>query len=202
LKGDLDYSRAALVVWDMQYGIAPSAQSYDAVVGNIKLLLQAAHGAGLPVIYSQHTGLPFEFQSEASVHSLKRRGVDPRTPRMEVGTHDWEIVEDLRPEEGDTVIAKHTSDFFTATPLRYLLQNRFVSTVILAGVATEIGIESTARSGAALGFIPIVAEDAVGGRKKEVHEAALLVMGQMFDVIPTEQIVSEIKKLQFRTKEP
>lgn len=196
MKGDVDYSRAVLIVWDMQYGIAPSAFNYAEVVANARRLIDSAHLAGIPAIYSQSTALPYQFQSESTAYSMRKRGIYPRTPRMVAGTHDWEILKELRPESQDVVVQKHTPDFFVGTPVHFMLQNMQASTIILAGVATEIGIESTARAGAALGFIPVVAEDAVGGRTKEAHEASLLVMRQMFELRKTDEIVADLGKVK------
>jgi len=64
--------------------------------------------------------------------------------------------------------------------------------IMLTGVATEIGIETTARHAAALGFIPVIVSDAVGGRSEEAHKAALKQLSNMFRVEKTESILEEL----------
>ncbi|MEM0271393.1 MAG: cysteine hydrolase [Thermoprotei archaeon] len=180
-----------LIVWDMQKGIAPNAFNYHQILQNVKLLVEAARKASLPVIFSQHTGLPSLYMSEYSRESLRRRGVDPSTARyMAEGSPEWAFVEGLTPTADDLVIRKHTPSFFVGTYLEQALRNRGVSTIVLCGVATEVGIVGTASHGAALGFIPIIVEDAVGGRAPETHEAALKVMGSIFRVVKTTEAVA------------
>lgn len=52
-QSPLEYNNSAIIVWDMQYGITEKAFNYENVVSNIRLLIDAAHSAGIPVIYSQ-----------------------------------------------------------------------------------------------------------------------------------------------------
>jgi nicotinamidase-related amidase len=186
----VDCKNSALILWDFQYGIASRAFNVDEITTNAKLLIDAAHKALRPVIYSQHTALPYEFQSKFGNYSLRRRGVDPKTGVwMGEGTRDWEIIKELSPATGDLVMKKHTPSFFVGTTLELLLRNRGVDTLILTGASTEVGIEGTARHGAYLGFIPIVVEDAIGSPDKGRHEASLQIMRNMFPVWKTEDVV-------------
>lgn len=185
--------KPALVVWDMQYGIAPRAFNFGEVVPKIKALRDAAHESGVPVIYSQHTGLPFEYLSAANVAFFKRRGLDPKTGFMREGTREWQFVEELLPTKDDLVMKKHTPSFFVGTMLDQMLRNRGVDTVVLAGVSTEAGIEGTARHASYLGFLPLVVEDAVGSADREAHEKSMWVMKKMFNVQTTEAVIAGFK---------
>ena len=189
----MSQTRPALVVWDMQYGIAPRAFNFGEIVPKIKALRDAAHESGAPVIYSQHTGLPFEYLSAASVAFFKRRGLDPKTGFMREGTKEWQFVEELIPTEADFVVKKHTASFFIGTMLEQMLRNRGVDTVVLAGVSTEAGIEGTARHASYLGFSPLVVEDAVGSADRESHEKALWVMKKLFNVQTTEGVIASFR---------
>ena len=189
----MSQTRPALVVWDMQYGIAPRAFNFGEIVPKIKALRDAAHESGAPVIYSQHTGLPFEYLSAASVAFFKRRGLDPKTGFMREGTKEWQFVEELIPPEADFVVKKHTASFFIGTMLEQMLRNRGVDTVVLAGVSTEAGIEGTARHASYLGFSPLVVEDAVGSADRESHEKALWVMKKLFNVQTTEGVIASFR---------
>lgn len=177
----------------MQYGIAPRAFNFGEIVPKIKALRDAAHESGAPVIYSQHTGLPFEYLSAASVAFFKRRGLDPKTGFMREGTKEWQFVEELIPTEADFVVKKHTASFFIGTMLEQMLRNRGVDTVVLAGVSTEAGIEGTARHASYLGFSPLVVEDAVGSADRESHEKALWVMKKLFNVQTTEGVIASFR---------
>lgn len=182
----------ALIVWDMQYGIAPRAFNYGEIVEKIRILLDSFHTSALPVIYSQHTGLPYEYMSATNIAFLKRRGVDPKAGFMNEGSKEWQIVEELKPSKEDTILRKYTASFFVGTMLEQMLRNRGIETLVLVGVSTDGGIEGTARHASYLGFSPVVVEDAVGSFDKEAHEKALWLMRRMFDVCTVESVVSGI----------
>ena len=186
--------KPALVIWDMQYGIAPRAFNFKEIVQKVSDLRDSFHGAGLPVIYSQHTGLPYEYLSAASIAFFQRRGLDPKSGFMKEGSKEWQIVEELLPAREDLVLRKHTASFFVGTMLEQMLRNRGVETLVLAGVSTEAGIEGTARHASYFGFRPVIVEDAVGSFDREAHEKALWLMGKMFEVRPADVVMTNIKR--------
>ncbi|HYC11215.1 MAG TPA: isochorismatase family cysteine hydrolase [Nitrososphaerales archaeon] len=187
-------SKPALVIWDMQHGIANRAFNLNEIVPKIKTLREAFHAAGTPVVYSQHTGLPYEYMSSTSIASLKRRGLDPKVGFMREGSKEWEIVEELLPSSEDLVLRKHTASFFFGTMLDQMLRNRGIDTLVLTGVSTEAGIEGTARNASYLGYLPVIVEDAVGSSDREANDKALWLMRRMFDVKSTEAVLSAIKQ--------
>ncbi len=191
---EIDYRHSALIVWDMQYGIAKRAFNFEEVVKNAKLLIETARKSNIPVIYSQATPLPFDYMSKYSLYTAKRRGMDPRghSPMAE-GSEAWQIVSELHPTGGDLVFKKHTPSFFVGTALEQVLRGRQVDTLILCGVSTEVGIDGTARHGAYLGFLPVIAEDAVGSPEKDVHENMLSIMRRMFEVKSTREIIDKFQ---------
>lgn len=184
--------KPVLIVWDMQYGIAPRAFNFNDILQKIETLRDSFHKLGLPVIYSQHTGLPYEYMSVANIAFLKRRGLDPKMGFMNEGSKEWQIVEQLRPSDEDLVLRKSTASFFIGTMLEQMLRNRGVETLVLAGVSTEGGIEGTARHSSYLGFRTTVVEDAVGSFDKEAHEKALWLMRRVFDVRPADSVAPNI----------
>jgi nicotinamidase-related amidase len=194
-REDVDYGRSALIVWDMQNGIARNAINFEQLLRNVRILIDTCHTNNIPVIYSQHTGLPSEFQSKYMRLSLQRRGIPEGLTFMAEGSQEWGIVKELAPLQGkDIVLQKHTASFFVGTPLEQLLRNRGIETIILCGVATEAGIEGTARHASQLGFYPVIVEDAVGSRRQELHDNSLKVMRQMFEVQPTEETVRKLRR--------
>lgn len=84
---------------------------------------------------------------------------------------------ELVPEAGyqpetDVLIAKRQWGAFTATNLDQALRRRGVNTVIMGGIATNLGVESTARSAHELGYALVFAEDAMSSRTAEMHAFA------------------------------
>jgi len=193
---EVGLENSALIVWDMQNGIAKRAFNIAEVVPNMNRLIEAAHKSRRPVIVSQHTGVPFEYQSKYGIYSARRRGMDPKAGTfMAEGSEEWKLLDELVVSEDDAVMKKHTPSLFVGTMVEQLLRNRGVDTIILAGVSTEAGIEGTARHAAALGFIPVVVVDAVGSFDKARHELALQLMRSMFPLKKTEDVVRSLEKL-------
>lgn len=193
-ESGVDCTNSALIVFDMQHGIASRAFNIPQVTANVKLLIDTVHYSHRPVIFSMHTGLPFESQSKYAIYSMRRRGLDPKTQvYMAEGTPEWEMVSDLAPAKGDLVLKKHTPSFFIGTMLELLLRNKGVDTVIITGVSTDIGIEATARHAAYLGFLPIVVEDAIGSSDRARHDASLLVMRSMFPLWKTAEVTKSFE---------
>jgi nicotinamidase-related amidase len=83
---------------------------------------------------------------------------------------DWtEIVPEMGPQPGDFVITKHQWGAFYGTELELALRRRGITTIVLCGIATNIGVESTARFAFEYGFNQIFAEDAMAAMSAEEH---------------------------------
>jgi nicotinamidase-related amidase len=83
---------------------------------------------------------------------------------------------DLAPglaEPGDILITKTTWGAFFRTDLDSELKTRGVTTIVLGGVATHIGVESTARQAWDLGYALVIARDVTTSLGQEPHEATM-----------------------------
>ncbi|MDA4111186.1 MAG: cysteine hydrolase [Thaumarchaeota archaeon] len=187
-------SASALIVWDLQYGIAMKAFNFPEMIANIKSIIDVMHSLQRPVIFTQSTGLPYEYQSKYTIYRLRKRGVDPKaTPQMLEGSHEWQLMEDLKPAKSDLIIKKFTPSLFVGTAAEQVLKNKDVDSVVLTGVSTEFGVETTARHAACLGLVPVIVEDAVGSGDLQSHNSALEVMRKLFEVKRTDSIVQTLK---------
>lgn len=187
-------SRTALVVWDMQAGIGAKAHNFAQLLPALRALLAAARTSGALVVWSRHVAPPLGLTAPVGLRTLmKRQNVGDAAQLkafMQLGTPDVEIIPELDPQPDEPVIEKSTPSFFIGTPLELRLRARGITTIVLAGVATEQGIEMTARHALALGFFPIVAEDAVGSFSQAGHDLGLAYLRTAADVVPTAEIVS------------
>ena len=187
--------RAALLLWDMEYGIAPNAFNYQTILPNLQNLAALARRAGVPVFYSVQHGLDLA-KEEAGVWvrvRMKRaKASDPKQLLGEkVNPKDQEIVDDLKPQPQDFVFHKHRPDGFIGTDFDLVLRGKAVTTIVIGGVATEGGVEGTARSARNLGYDVVVLRDGVGSRSRELHELALKLMEQThFDVATTDEVAA------------
>jgi nicotinamidase-related amidase len=187
---------SALLIWDMEYAIGPNAFNYKEILANLKSLSARAREFGVPVLYSVQTGFDL-IKEEAPVWvrvRMKRaKASDPKQLLQEKeDPHDREIVEELKPEPKDIVFQKRRPDGFVGTDLDLMLRSNGVRTIVIGGVATEGGIEGTARSARNLGYDIVVLKDCVGSRNRELHELALKLMEQTHFDISTAGEIAEI----------
>jgi ureidoacrylate peracid hydrolase len=95
-----------------------------------------------------------------------------RIPVAREGTWGAEFF-GVEPDEGAMVLTKHRYSAFVHTPLELYLRARGASTIVLAGVATNVCVHATARDALHAGFLPVVLEDATAAHSREAHERAL-----------------------------
>ncbi len=188
----LELGPSALVVWDMQAGIAGRAYNRSDIVPRIADLLEAYRTRRLPIVYSQHTTPPEGWENPAMARGMARRGVAPGSFRLSPDRPEWEILPELAPRSGELVLPKTTPSFFVGTPLEAMLRTRRIETLVLTGVSTEAGIAGTARHAANLGFHAIVVEDACGSMSPEAHAGALAQLRSVADVETTAEILARL----------
>ncbi|MFF2043483.1 isochorismatase family protein [Kitasatospora sp. NPDC058170] len=148
----LDPSRTALVLVDLMDRIvaAPLAPRPGADVLEASLALAGAfREAGAPVVAIR----------------VERPGVAEQPPGSD-------LVAEVA-AAADAVVVKRTIGGFHGTGLDELLRVRGVDTLVLAGIATNLGVESTARAASDLGYELLFVEDAMTALTAEEHRAAV-----------------------------
>jgi nicotinamidase-related amidase len=163
----LDARRTAIVVIDLQKGIAgmPGGAPHTkaAVIANCARLLSAARAAGAQPILVHVGGSP---------DGADRLKPNSDQPMRSLGAlpPDWsELIPELDRQPGDIVILKRQWGAFYGTDLDLQLRRRGLTTIILCGISTEAGVESTARDAYERGHELIFAEDAMTGSSAESH---------------------------------
>jgi nicotinamidase-related amidase len=164
----LDPASTALVLIDLQNGIVTGdkgPRSGAEVVATAKKLAVRFRAVGAPVVLV-HVG----FRDSAELPS---RSVDkPSLPKGPSPPAFYEFAEGLR-HDGDITILKHHWGAFTGTDLDLQLRRRNVRTVVIGGIATNMGVESTARAAWELSYNVILVEDATASRSTELHRFAI-----------------------------
>ncbi len=183
----LDPRRTAVVVIDLQKGIAkmPGASpSFPGVVANAARLLAAARRAGAQPVLVHVGGSP------DGADRLHQTTDQPMRVAGQLPT-DWsDFVPELGQQPGDILIFKRQWGAFYGTDLDLQLRRRGLSTIILCGIATEIGVESTARDAYERGYEQVFAEDAMAGLTPESHANTIeRIFPRMGCVRRTEEIV-------------
>jgi nicotinamidase-related amidase len=172
----IDPSHTCLIVWDVQNGLVDRIFNKEEFISNLKRLVDILRGK-MPVAYTLITPLPREFQSSWGIFNMMRRfnvkEVDKLPHFMQPGSQEREIPEALKPLKGDITLDKATASIFIGTNFENMMRNRRITTLIFTGIATEAGIESSARDASNRGFYPVVVSDCVSSMDKNAHERSL-----------------------------
>jgi len=179
----------ALIIIDLQKGIVqlPLAKPFNEILVKVLNLVDAFHEAALPVVFVNvdHTGAAW---------SKTRKDSNQQRPTTTV---DWnEIIPELKATESDFFITKHTWGAFFETELHNELQKRYITGIVLAGIATSIGVEGTARQASELGYNLCFAEDAMTDLSAEGHEHTIKrIFPRIGEVDCSEKIIATLKSI-------
>jgi len=164
---ELEPARTALVVIDLQRGIVamPTApRSSVEVVTRAVQLAAALRAAGGIVVLVHVTPSPDGKDGLRPVTDAPAMGGGRSLPP------DWaDFVPELEPQAGDIIITKRQWGAFYGTELDLQLRRRGIDTIVLCGISTSIGVESTARDAFERGYIQVFVEDAMACRDAVEH---------------------------------
>ena len=161
----LDAATTALVLIDLQQGILPYAKApYDAasVLAHAAPLATAFRAARSPVVLVK---VGFSADGGDALKAI----VDAPNPPGAPAAHWMADTAELPPQPGDIHIVKRQWGAFHGTELDLQLRRRGIRTIVLAGIATAIGVESTARFAWELGYDIVFVEDATSGPDAAMH---------------------------------
>jgi len=150
--------KTALVVIDLLKGIVglPTAHPASEIVKQASTLADAFRRHGLPVVLVTIGGFP--------------PGRTEQARRMAQFPDGWdEIASELNQQPEDYIVTKRQWGAFTNTDLKEHLKNLDVTQVVIVGIATSIGVESTARHAYELGFNVTLAVDAMTDINPDAH---------------------------------
>jgi nicotinamidase-related amidase len=165
----LDPRTTALVIIDLQRGIVgrqTAPHGAPQVVEKARRLADRCRESGATVVLVR-------VAYAADGRDRLRQPVDAAPWSTAVGP-DWsEIVPELGPKPGDLVVTKRQWGAFYGTELDLLLRRRGVRTIVLGGISTNFGVESTARDAWERGYELVFAEDAMAAMASEAHQFAV-----------------------------
>ena len=187
--------RPALLLVDLENDIvkgrlapADADRTFGPVMANCRRLLDAARAGGVPVIFTRVAFRPG--YADANPHSPARKLGDV----LLIDTWGTEIVEELQPLPGETVITKKRSSAFFGSELEIVLRGLGVRSLILTGGATNRAVESTARDAHAYDYEVLVVADACAAMKPELHEPSLRSMADFFgSVYSTDDVLAALR---------
>jgi len=175
--------KIALIIIDLQKGITahPGAHPVAEIVCNAAALADTFRAHHLPVVLVNVAGV-----APGRTEQALSPGARPA---------DWaELVPELNRQPTDHVVTKRTWGAFKNTDLEDYLKRQGVTQLVLAGIATSIGVESTARNAYELGFNVTLAVDAMTDRNAESHANSVnYVFPRLGETGTTNEIINLIK---------
>lgn len=179
-------SSAALVAIDLQKGIAglPTAHPAVEIVGRAARLARAFRERGLTVVLVNVTGAA--------------PGRTDAGPRRFSFPADWtELVPELEQHPDDHMVTKQRWGAFIGTSLDDCLRQRGVTQVLLAGIATSGGVESTARSAYDYGYNVVLVVDAMTDRDADAHRHSVeKVFPRLGETDTTDNVLKLLKEAE------
>ena len=167
LEDALDARTLAFVVYDMQAGILSQIPDGDRVLRNVMKLLTVTRKCRVRTVFTRHYFMPTELAGVFQLRQAKiwqgKAHASQTRPLIPHGSAGFQLADGLEPRPDEAIIDKITMSAFEGTPLDIVLRDCGVRAFLVAGVATEVGIEPTVRHSTDLGYIPIVVHDACGG---------------------------------------
>lgn len=164
----IEAKTSALVLIDLQQGILPYAggpYSAEQVVNNGAHLAEQFRQLGAPV-FLVRVGWSGDFAE------VLHPPVDRPNPAGSLPANWWEFPPQLMVRDSDILVTKRQWGAFYGTELDLQLRRRGIKTIVLGGIATNLGVESTARSAWEHGYELIIAEDACSASDTEQHQAS------------------------------
>ncbi|RTL54044.1 MAG: hydrolase [Bradyrhizobiaceae bacterium] len=166
----LDAKSSALVLIDLQKGILSRSlapRSGEEVLSAGKILADRFRQAGAPVVL-----VNVAFAKDFA--DAPPQNVDtPMAGSAADFPPDWSDLVPGLAQDGDIRITKRQWGAFTGTELDLQLRRRGIKTIVLGGVATHVGVESTARHAWELGYDLVIASDATTSMATEPHDMSM-----------------------------
>lgn len=198
-RSGMDPKETALIIIDMQndfchengacgVGGMVDIAAFQACAAPIAKLAERARAVGIPVLFVKMT---LDASTTSDAWKFKHSGSGPFSI---VVKNSWgaDYYGDLVPEEGDYIIEKHRYSAFIGTNLNLTLRSLNRKSIVLAGVLTNVCVESTARDGFMLDYNVTLASDCCAGSSPEAHSMTLSNIGNYFgQVVESQQILEQ-----------
>ncbi|HEY4797963.1 MAG TPA: isochorismatase family cysteine hydrolase [Bacteroidia bacterium] len=184
----LQPERSVVLLWDIQNILVNNIFNKEEFMEKNLKIIKVAREKNIPRFFSKITPLPERFESPVRKILFKNRFAS-----LKQVANGFDLA--ISTVENDIVIPKHTPSMFIGTHFEQMLRNAGLTTIIITGIATEIGVESTARDASNRGFFPFIVSDAVSSFNKEAHYRSLENMKSSSIVLSSSQLIDTWRRI-------
>jgi ureidoacrylate peracid hydrolase len=218
-----DYTiNPALLVIDVQNGFVSKGGSYDLlgmetshyreVIPKIRDLINLCKNIRIPIFYTQAVRESSGIDLLTRSHKILPKSREERIKKKPIcvrETWDAEIVDEIKPSEGDHVVIKRRDSAFHDTEIGVWLRSLKIDTLIFCGIDTSICVETSLRDAFNIGYDVVLISDATASNNKKHYESTLenvkgyygIVMDiqELSQSLPLSQLNSLGNRKQFST---
>lgn len=170
--------KMALLVYDMQVGIAKQLPNGTEFIQKVKQVVETARSQKMRIFFSRHTTLPKELagvsQLKGAMALQQVKTPDEVQPNFLPNTPAHEIVSELTPLSSEIAFDKLMMSAFAGSYLDFALRDARIEAVAIVGAVLEFGIEPTVRHAADLGYVSVLIQDACYSFSEENKARSLL----------------------------
>lgn len=182
-----DYTiNPALLVIDVQNGFVSKGGSYDLlgmetshyreIIPKIRDLINLCKNIRIPIFYTQAVRESSGIDLLTRSHKILPKSREERIKKKPIcvrETWDAEIVDEIKPSEGDHVVIKRRDSAFHDTEIEVWLRSLKIDTLIFCGIDTSICVETSLRDAFNIGYDVVLISDATASNNKKHYESTL-----------------------------
>ena len=170
-----------------------SVDAIEPIVPRIRTVMDSCLNSRIPVVATRLTVLEDLVGKAMGLGHLATLRPFLAAEGFRAGTWGHDNIPDL--PKPDYAIRKWGYSALYQTELEKILTSLGGKTLVFTGIATNGVVEGTARDAGMHGFDIVTLGDCVAGYNQKLHEASLLNLGNIGDVIPSEEFLSAIPRL-------
>jgi len=174
----LDPEKTALLLIHWQKEIAapggrnsedmPERLRAQGILKRTQAVLEATRNRGMLVAYINGVHAPG--YPELGARTVPLAAMLIARGAMQKGTWGVEVIDELKPVDGEIVIDNYSSSGFCGTPLDLILRNHGITNLVISGIATHVAVESTTRDAFNMGYTVYTLEDCCTSTTQRIHE--------------------------------
>jgi ureidoacrylate peracid hydrolase len=193
------YNNTALVIVDLQFDycatqgfagkLGRDLSCIDQMLTNLKSFYRKFKKIGFPIIFTKYIA-----RKDISPKNLRINKNREERARLCLRDSRGSEFYGIKPKTDDIVIAKYYYDSFAGTTLLSVLESLKIKTLLISGVRTELGVDSTAKRAVSEGFTMIVLKDLIATYKENLpqHEVFLKVFNRYYGYAVTANNILDI----------